>query len=76
MGGVPIEEDDPWEAVMAMDRHDALDAWQRAVREGGSLFGGAESAFAQAKREGTRGRVTATHRGERGPGLVALTSER
>ena len=47
MGGVPIEEDDPWEAVMAMDRHDVLDAWQQAVREGGSLLGGAESAFAR-----------------------------
>ena len=56
MGGVPIEEDDPWEAVMAMDRHDVLDAWRQAVREGGSLLGGAESAFA---RLGARARAVA-----------------
>ena len=47
MGGVPMEQDDPWEAVMAMDRDEVLAAWQHAVRAGGSLFGGEESAFAR-----------------------------
>ncbi|WP_448006100.1 winged helix-turn-helix transcriptional regulator [Agromyces bauzanensis] len=47
MGGVPIERDDPWEAVMAMDREAVLAAWERAVREGGSLFGAEGSAFAR-----------------------------
>ncbi|WP_082590704.1 helix-turn-helix domain-containing protein [Agromyces sp. Soil535] len=47
MGGVRMDTDDPWEAVMAMDRDEVLAAWHRAVREGGSLFGGEESAFAR-----------------------------
>lgn len=47
MGGVPIEPDDPWDAVMALDRDEVLAAWERAVREGGSLFGGEASAFAR-----------------------------
>ena len=45
MGGMPIEHDDPWQTVMAMDRDEVLAAWQHAVRTGGSLFGGEESAF-------------------------------
>jgi DNA-binding HxlR family transcriptional regulator len=45
MGGMPIDDDDPWQMVMAMDRDDVLAAWQHAVRKGGSLFGGEKSAF-------------------------------
>jgi DNA-binding HxlR family transcriptional regulator len=47
MGGVPIDEDDPWETVMTMDRDELLAAWQRAVRDGGSLFGAEKSAVAR-----------------------------
>ena len=47
MGGVPMEADDPWKTVMAMDRNEVLAAWQQVVREGGSLFGGKRSAFAR-----------------------------
>jgi DNA-binding HxlR family transcriptional regulator len=47
MRGVPIDEDDPWETVMSMDRDELLTAWQRAVRDGGSLFGDEKSALAR-----------------------------
>ena len=47
MGGVPIDDDDPWQTVMAMDREAVIDAWTRSVRDGAALFGGEGSAFAR-----------------------------
>ena len=47
MGGVPIDDDDPWQAVMSMDRATVIDAWTGAVRDGAALFGGEASAVAR-----------------------------
>ena len=47
MGGVPIDDDDPWQAVMSMDLATVIDAWTGAVRDGAALFGGEASAFAR-----------------------------
>jgi DNA-binding HxlR family transcriptional regulator len=47
MGGVPIDDDDPWQAVMSMDRATVIEAWTRAARDGAALFGGERSAVAR-----------------------------
>jgi DNA-binding HxlR family transcriptional regulator len=47
MGGVPFDDDDPWQIVMSMDRATVIDAWMRAVRDGAALFGGERSAIAR-----------------------------
>jgi DNA-binding HxlR family transcriptional regulator len=51
MGGMPIDDDDPWQMVMAMDRETVIAEWTRAVREGAALFGGERSVVARLSRD-------------------------
>ena len=45
--GLPVEDDDPYREVLAMNRDTVIDQWTAAAREGESLFAGRASAYAR-----------------------------
>ena len=45
--GLPVEEDDPYREVLAMNRDTVIDQWTAAARQGESLFAGRASAYAR-----------------------------
>ena len=45
--GLPVEDDDPYREVLAMNRDTVIDQWSAAARQGESLFAGRASAYAR-----------------------------
>ena len=45
--GLPVEDDDPYREVLAMNRDTVIDQWTAAARKGESLFAGRASAYAR-----------------------------
>ena len=45
--GLPVEDDDPYREVLAMDRDTIIDQWTAAARQGESLFAGRANAYSR-----------------------------